>query len=110
MKSFALVTLLFLLVGCKMTSTPGLDVTILVGNIHGPFVSREFAERLALLVIEEKYTADVFSVRGAGTVVDKGDFWWVTYDNGVPRSEASIIPRRLTIQIRKANGEIVAIS
>ncbi len=110
MRSFVPITLLITLVGCRTTPHPGLDISILVGNMHGPFVSREFAEHLALLVIKEKYTADVFSARGAGTVVDKGDVWWVTYDNGLPRSETSIIPKRLTIQIRKANGEIVAIS
>jgi len=86
-------------------------VSILVGNMQGPFVSRKFAERLALLVIQERYTPDVFLPRGAPPiVVDKGDFWSVTFDNELPRSSTSIIPKELTIHIRKANGEIVAIS
>jgi hypothetical protein len=109
MKSSVFIALAFLLFGCK-TVNPRLDVSIMVENMNGPFVSREFAEHLALLVIEEKYPKDVFSVHGAAIVVDKGDVWWVSYNNELPSPEASIRPKHLTIHIRKANGEIVAIS
>ena len=75
--------------------------------------------RLALLVIEEKYPKDVFSARGSGTTVDKGDLWEVTFDNALvspddtsalPMRHGSIVPRRLTITIRKTSGEIIDIS
>ena len=87
---------------------------------HGqPFVSERFAERLALLVIEEKYPKDIFTTRGPGKIVDKGDLWLATFDNSLTSSEdgnvlaiseGRIIPKRLTITIRKTTGEIVAIT
>jgi hypothetical protein len=83
---------------------------MLLANMHRPFVSREFAQRLALLVIEETYPADVFAAGGPGTTLDKGDEWWVTFDNLLPHPEGSIIPRQLRIEIRKSNGEILSIS
>jgi hypothetical protein len=88
-------------------------------NQGQPFVSAKFAERLGLLVLDEKYPKDIFSARGSGTIVDNGDTWLATFENSLvgledrsalPMSEGRIIPRRLTITIRKTNGEIVAIS
>jgi hypothetical protein len=110
MRLLVTIVLVFSLVGCKTTPNSGLDVTILMGNMNGPFVSREFAERLALLVIEEKYPANVFSAARTATVVDKGALWFVTYENRLAPYETSLMARRLTIEIRKTNGEIVAIS
>jgi hypothetical protein len=80
-----------------------------------PFISQDFAQKLARLVIEEKYPKDMFSAPEPGTVVDKGEAWWVTVDNALASQRATlpkgaIIPRGLTIQIRKSNGEILAIS
>ncbi|MBX5461870.1 MAG: hypothetical protein IRZ28_12385 [Steroidobacteraceae bacterium] len=70
-------------------------------------------------MLDEKYTKDIFSARGPGTIEDEGDMWLVTVDNALvspedrsalPMSGGKIVPRRLTITIRKTNGEIVAIS
>ena len=96
-----------------------LSVSMIALNQGQPFVSQSFAERLALLVIEEKYPRDFFTVRGSGNTVDKGDIWLVTFDNGLTDPsdknalavvQGRVIPKRLTITIRKANCEIVAIS
>ncbi len=96
-----------------------LSPSMLVLNQGRPFVSEQFAERLAKLVVDEKYPTDIFSVRGPGTVSSKGDSWLATFENALvppedgsplPMSNGKIIPRRLTITIRKTNGEIVAIS
>lgn len=85
-------------------------------NSSGPFVSEHFAERLALLVIEEKYRT-VFSVRGPAKIVDKGGVWSVTFENaatdeggGSIKSQVITILKSLTIEIRKSNGEIVTIA
>ena len=94
-----------------------LDPSMILMNFEGPFVSREFAERLAVLVIDQKWPKDVFSRRGPGRVVDLGDAWSVTYQNAlgnandpIPTSGGKAVPKTLTIRIRKANGQIVAIS
>jgi hypothetical protein len=88
-------------------------------NQGHPFVSKSFAERLALLVFDEKYPKDIFSARGPGSIVDKGDVWLVTFENdlvspedvsAVPTFNGKVVTRRLTVTIRKTNGEIVTIS
>lgn len=88
-------------------------------NQGQPFISGAFAEQLALLVIEQKYPKDIFVVRGSARLVDKGEMWSVTFDNGLaapddkstlPMVGGKIVPRHLTITIRKTNGEIVSIT
>ena len=86
-------------------------------NTQGPFISEKFAERFGRLVIEEKYPPHLFSTIGVGKVVDNGETWRVTFENGLakpgehglPMSEGLVVPWRLTIEIRKANGEVLAI-
>ena len=72
-----------------------------------------------MLVLDEKYPKNIFCVRGRGTVVDKGDTWSATFENALvstddqsalPMFDGRVIPRHLTITIKKTNGEIVAIS
>jgi hypothetical protein len=89
---------------------PPLKISMVLQNVKGDFITPRFAERLALLVLEEKYPTDVFAASGSGSVVDKGDTWWVTFNNALLESPPRLIPRHLTVQIRKTNGEIVAIS
>jgi ABC-type xylose transport system substrate-binding protein len=78
-------------------------------NLQGCFVSREFAEHLAQLVMEEKYNNSSIFVAGRSEVVDKGDVWWVTFDNTLPALVGSVRPRSIAVEIRKTNGEIVAL-
>jgi hypothetical protein len=48
-------------------------------------------------------------VAGRSEVVDKGDVWWVTFDNTLPALVGSVRPRSIAVEIRKTNGEIVAL-
>ena len=83
---------------------------ILIKDTTGPFVTRRLAERLAVAVIEEKYSKDSFVVRGTPQVLDQDSTWAVTVENAVPLPAKSLVPKRLTILIRKANAEIVGMS
>jgi hypothetical protein len=96
-----------------------LSISMIALNHGQPFVSKGFADRLALLVVDEKYPRDVFSVRGSGSTVDKGDSWSVTFENALidpadesplPILDGRVVPRRLTITIRKTNGEVMSIT
>lgn len=109
MKLIATLIFAFLLVGCR-TADRDLEPSIFVQNLKGPFISEQFAERLGSLVIEEKYPKDVFSQQGPGMVVDKDQVWLVTFTNALYRSDKYLLPKKLTIEIRKKNGEIIAIS
>lgn len=96
-----------------------LSLSMMLLNQGQSFISGKFAERLALLVIDEKYPKDIFSARGAALMAEQGELWLATFDNelvspddksALPMSDGRIVPKRLTITIRKTNGEIVSIS
>lgn len=119
MRRIYLASLVLFLSACAV-SHPGAvqpDPSMVLLNFEGPFVSRDFAEKLAVLVIDQKWSKDVFVRRGAGRIVDLGDAWSVTYENALdsgtdpmPTWKGKVVPRTLTIRIKKANGEILAIS
>jgi hypothetical protein len=121
MKQAIATVILVLLGGCVTqheTAMPQ-NIIMMLQNEGQPFVSGRFAERLALLVIDEKYGEQFFRVRGSPTVTDSKEMWLVTLENGLispqdksalPMFFGKILPRHLTITIRKTNGEIVAIS
>jgi hypothetical protein len=109
MKRIIGIALLASMAGCVTDHRP-MDMFMRLQNISEPFVSQSFAERLARLVIEEKYPKNIFSVQSSGNVVDKGDTWWVTFDNAIKGTMATMVPIRLTVHIRKTNGEIVTIT
>lgn len=110
MKQVTAIMMLLSMTGCVTDHRAMLDPFMKLQNITEPFVSQSFAERLARLVIEEKYPKNIFSIRGSGNIIDRGDTWWVTFDNAINGSMGAIIPRRLTVHIRKSNGEIVTIT
>lgn len=94
------------------------SISMMVLNSLQPFVSESFARRMALLVIEDRYPPSVFSPKGTGMVVDGGEVWRVTFDNGLVDSsdnqkmvmiDGVVVPRKLTFVIRKSNAEIVDI-
>jgi len=91
--------------GCDRPA-PHLKPYLTVANLQGPFVTMEFAQRLALLVVEEKYPREIFRAEGPAVVEDHGDLWWVTVRNGIASPMGSIIPRRFVVHIRKVNAEI----
>ena len=112
MKRMIAVGVLVALSACATVHQPtaGLSLSMTVLNNGQPFVSRGFANRLALLVIDEKYSRNAFSVRGPGRVVDKGESWSVTFANALVPSTGMIVPTGLTITIRKTNGEVISIT
>jgi hypothetical protein len=105
------VTLLLLVTtGCITDRRATLEPFMRLQNLAGPFISQSFAERLARLVIEEKYPKNSFSIQGPANVADKGDTWWVTFDNAVQGTMPAMISKRLTVHIRKTDGAIVTIT
>jgi hypothetical protein len=121
MKISIAAVLLLALTACvtEHRAVTDLSVSMMALNQGQPFVSKEFAERIALLVIEEKYPKDVFSVSGSARIVDKGDTWSVTFDSALtnaadksalPLVGGKLVPKHLTISIRKVNAEIMAIT
>lgn len=108
--SSVLLALSFALAGCGTTpANSSLDPSMVVLNMKGPFVSREFAQRLALLVIDQKYPKDAFVPSPSVSVDDNGELWSVGVDNALPSANAFRQPRHLTIRIRKTNGEILSL-
>lgn len=93
---------------------PKFNLSMTLLNVDQPFVSKEFSKRLALLVLDEKYPKDIFVYEESVTVTDNGETWVVIVNNSIfsedRASLGSIIPRRLSVEIRKANGEIIGIS
>jgi hypothetical protein len=121
MKRVISLAVLLWLGGCvtQHRTVTTLSLPMMLFNQGHPFVSESFAERLALLVFDEKYPKDIFSARGPGNIVDKGDVWLVTFENALvspddanalPTFDGKVVARRLTVTIRKTNGEIVTIS
>lgn len=94
------------------------SITMMALNSVQPFASESFARRMALLIIEDRYPSDVFSPAGAGTTVDGGAVWRVTFDNSListkdtkkmPMIDGVVVPRKLTFVIRKSNAEVMDI-
>lgn len=71
------VGLMIWLTVCVAEQSPMNDLSLSMSllNQGRPFVSARFAERLALLVIEEKYSEQIFKARRSTTVIDKGETW-----------------------------------
>jgi hypothetical protein len=96
--------------------TPALDISMMLENFSGPFVTHDFAVHLAQLVVEEKYPKNILVASGVGDVLEKDGIWWVTLIIDVPSGSpfASMVKKpystHLTIHIRKTNAEIVSIS
>ena len=119
MKKICLASVVLLLSACVVNhpKVVSLDASMVLLNFESPFVTRDFAEKLAILVIDQKWSKDLFVLRGAGRIVDLGDAWSVTFENAldrgsdpIPTWNGRVVPRTLTIRIRKTNGEILAIS
>jgi hypothetical protein len=72
---------------------PALSITMTLQNQKGPFVTRNFAERLARPVIEEKYQRNIFVITGSAKVLEADGMWWVTFSNALPHSESSYSDR-----------------
>lgn len=106
-------------VGCATKgNSMNSSVTMMALNSVQPFVSKEFAERLGRLILEDRYPLDFFSPSSVALVQDGGDVWRVTFENELvdPHSNTPmaivggvVVPKKLTFVIRKKNAEIVDI-
>ncbi len=89
-----------------------LDVSMILENANGPFVTIDFAKRLGRLVMEQKYPGVTFDSQSP-TVLDKGDVWWVTFTvKEWPQNMAKLRPAladHLTLWIRKRDAAILGI-
>ena len=103
-------TLILLLGGCATVLVPPhLESSMDLQNLNGPFITKHFAERLALLVVQERYSKDIFVARTPVSVEDAGDTWLITLDNALPLEPKTIKPFHLMVIVRKKNGEILGI-
>jgi hypothetical protein len=80
-----------------MSIPPSLAASMDFQNLAGPFVTSAFAENLARVVFQERYSKDVFVARTPATVVDKWQVWWVSMNNALPLDPKSIRPFRLIV-------------
>lgn len=90
MKRHALLIIPMLFVGALSNAddhapTPQLSISMFLENYGGAFVTRHFAERMAQILIEEKYPTNVLQFAGVADVVDKEGVWWVKVNIQVPR-------------------------
>jgi hypothetical protein len=103
--------------GCEAKESAPLrgdqSLSMYLSNALTPFVTKELAERLALLVLEEKY-ASIFTANLPATTKDECDAWLVTVTNkdwsGESARAGSIKPKQLSIRIRKRDAAILAIT
>jgi len=80
-----------------MSVPPNLVPSMELQNLGGPFVTRTFAESLAPLTLQERYSRDLFVARTPATIADRGDVWWVTMNNALPPGtelDSTLLPMR----------------
>jgi hypothetical protein len=96
----------------SQNSTQQADISMLLQNDAGPFVTSDFARKLAVLVMAQKYAGVIFDPAGI-EVLDKGDVWWVTVPvKEWPKDMQTLkpaLPERLTLWIRKTDAAVLAI-
>jgi hypothetical protein len=88
------------------------DVSMVLSNADGPFVTADFARKLGTLVMQQKYPGFTFASESPA-VLDKGDTWWVTFTvKDWPKNMEKLRPGlsdHLTLWIRKRDAAILAI-
>jgi hypothetical protein len=120
MKTLRLVLLIPLVFGSAIASEEMKmpDVSMFLQNFDAPFVSKSLAERLAVVIIEEKYKAKFFVISAPAQVADEGKVWSITFENSIhvddrdsplPTSNGVPVPKRLTVKLRKSNAEVISI-
>jgi hypothetical protein len=79
-------------------------------NFGGPFATGDFAKKLGVLVMEQKYPGASFEA-ASPTVLDKGDAWWVTFTvTQWPKDMEKlrpILPRQIALMIRKSDAAVL---
>lgn len=89
------------------------EVSMFLANAGGPFVTRDFATKLAALVMEEKYPGTSFDA-ASPAVQDKGETWWVTFavrkwPKDMEEKLQPLLPHELTFLIRKSDAAVLGI-
>jgi hypothetical protein len=87
------------------------DVVMIVQNAMGTFVGRDLAEKLAVLIVREKYAA-VFEADTPATASDEGDNWVVSVPVHVLAAasyDARLVPRAITVVLRKRDAAVMTI-
>jgi hypothetical protein len=88
------------------------DFSMIVSNAEGPFVTADFARKLGIVIMEQKYPGFTFAPESP-VVLDKGDTWWVTFTvKEWPKNMEKLRPGlsdHLTLWIRKRDAAILAI-
>jgi len=94
------------------TSPPQSDVLMFLENFGRPFVTSDFAKKLGVLVMEQKYPGASFDAASAA-VLDKGDTWWVTFTVKEWPKEMQrlrpLLPHQLTFLIRKSDAAVLGV-
>lgn len=90
---------------------------MLLNSPEHPLISRDIAERLALLIVEERYPKDFFDVGSVNTMDDR-DQWRVEVINRLTENfgeqasrtaDGRVLPAQLTFRIRKFDGQITSV-
>ena len=96
----------------QAASPPQPDVSMYLENASGPFVTSDFARKLGVLVMEQKYPGASFDAASAA-VVDKGDTWWVTFTVREWPKEMQklrpLLPHQLTFLICKSDAAVLGV-
>jgi hypothetical protein len=88
------------------------DVSMIALNATGPFVTPDFAKKLGVLLMQQRYPG-VVSSESSPTLTDQGDIWWATFRvDKWPKDMVGLkplLPGQLTLWIRKRDAAILAI-
>ena len=88
------------------------DTSMFLENFGGPFVTGDFAKKLATLVMQQKYPGATFDAASAD-VLDKGDTWWVNFTvREWPKDMEKLrplLPAHITFLIRKSDAAVLGI-
>jgi hypothetical protein len=87
------------------------DVMMIVQNATVTFVGRDLAEKLAVLIVREKY-ATIFETDTPATTSDEGDNWAISVPvhplAGAP-FDTRLAPRAITVVLRKRDAAVMTI-
>lgn len=85
------------------------DLSMVLHNFGATFVTEQLAVQLARIIICEKYPQDIFVAAGTPVTADNGDAWSLTFVNSLSSTGLNVLPKTLTIRIRKADAAVLSI-
>lgn len=89
--------------------------SMMVLNKVQPFATESFARKVAMLVLDDRYTRTAFAASDSDHVIDGGDHWVVTFKNALVAEDAArpvlsngfLMPMTLSFKVRKCDAGIV---